>query len=151
METTEARKAPKLRGADRFQAADFVIGRYAAKVPSGTTLEDVLHPQYFENHFDRMRTGMEIVVLSDDFALDARLRVLSMTKTTASMRVLDVHAGGSADVKAPGIGDDEIYVKYAGPNHKWRVMHGKTVVEFGFATEQDAEVARQVYLATIRE
>lgn len=82
-------KTPKLGGRDRFQPADFSIQRFAAKVPSDTTLEDVLHPEYFGNHLDKMKPGMEITVLSDDNKLDVRLRVLSVTKTTATIRVLD--------------------------------------------------------------
>ncbi|AXV15118.1 hypothetical protein CYG48_05035 [Neorhizobium sp. SOG26] len=82
-------KVPKLGGGDRFQPADFSIQRFAAKVPVGTTLEDVMNPEYFSNHLDRMKPGMEITVLSEDNTLDVRLRVLSITKTTATLRVLD--------------------------------------------------------------
>lgn len=82
-------KTLKLGGRDRFQPADFSIQRFAAKVPAGTTLKDVLHPEYFGNHLDKMKQGMEITILSDDNKLDARLRVLSVTSSTASLRVLD--------------------------------------------------------------
>lgn len=140
-------KYTKLRGTDRFQAADFLIGRYAAKVPAGTTLQEVLHPLYFENHFDRMRAGMEIAVLSDDFSLDVRLRVLTLTKTSAKFRVLDIYAGEQAE--APHVEDNEVKVTWGGPNHKHRVMHGKEIVKFGFATSEEAEEFKTEYLAKI--
>ena len=82
-------KTPKLGGRDRFQPADFSIQRFAAKVPAEITLKDVLHPEFFSNHLDKMKSGMEITVLSDDNKLDVRLRVLSVTSSTASLRVLD--------------------------------------------------------------
>lgn len=98
-------KTPKLAGKDRFQQSDFSIARFAAKVPNGITLDDVMNPEFFSNHLDRMKPGMEITVLSDDFQLDARLRVLTVEKTTASLRVLDDYSGAketnSKPAKAP--------------------------------------------------
>lgn len=68
-------KTPKLGGRDRFQPADFSIQRFAAKVPAEITLKDVLHPEFFSNHLDKMKPGMEITVLSDDNKLDVRLGI----------------------------------------------------------------------------
>lgn len=145
---TPLTKTQKLVGSDRFQQADFIIGRYAAKVPAGTTLEDVLHPQYFENHLDRMRSLMEITVVSDDASLDVRLRVLTVTKTTAKLRVLDVYSG-NADAEPAKIEQDAVTTAWAGPNHKWRVMHGKNIIETGFTTEEEAKAAAARYVASI--
>ncbi|MQY48193.1 hypothetical protein GAO09_19340 [Rhizobiales bacterium RZME27] len=94
-------KTPKLGGNTRFQPSDFSIQRFAAKVSNDTTLEDILHPEFFSNHLDRMKPGMEITVLSDDFQLDARLRVLTVEKTTASLRVLDDYSGAKETNSKP--------------------------------------------------
>lgn len=94
-------KTPKLAGKDRFQQSDFSIARFAAKVPNGITLDDVMNPEFFSNHLDRMKPGMEITVLSDDFQLDARLRVLTVEKTTASLRVLDDYSGAKETNSKP--------------------------------------------------
>lgn len=134
---------PKLSGG-RFQQADYSIGRYAAMVPAQTTLSDVLHPEYFQNHLSSLRAGMEVAVLSDDFALDCRLRVLTVTKTTAKFRTLDVYAGGKEEnVKPAEI--TGIKVGWGGPNHKFRYMHAGQVIEFGFATEQEAQEKADAY------
>lgn len=138
---------PKLSGG-RFQPADFSIGRYAAMVPAQTTLSDVLHPEYFQNHLASLRPGMEVSVLSDDFALDCRLRVLTVTKTTVKFRTLDVHAGERAEPKPAEI--TEVKVGFGGPNHKWRFVHAGQVIKFGFATEAEAQVAADEYLETLK-
>ena len=133
----------------RFTPSDYMIGRYSASVPTGTTLQDVLHPEYFGNCLDKMRAGMEISVLSEDMALDARLRVLTTSKTTAKLRVLDVYAGGGVDAndtEIPKITLDNIEVTWGGPNHKWRFLHSGSVVEHGFATEGEAQEAAQAYV-----
>jgi hypothetical protein len=128
----------------QFMPADYAFPRYAASVPIGTTLEDVLQPDFFGNCIATMRRGMEISVMSEDFSLDVRLRVLSTSKTTAKLRVLDIYAGAGADAKdteIPKVKPDSIEVTWGGPNHKWRFLHGGSVVEHGFATEGEAEEA----------
>jgi hypothetical protein len=138
---------PKLKGDDRFAQSDYKIGRYAARVPSGTTLAEVLHPEYFQNHLARIREGMEINVLSDDFSLDCDLRVLTVTKTTAKMRVIRNYSEASAPkVKAA---PSEVEVGWAGPNHKWRFVHAGQVIEHGFSTEEEARSAADKYTAKI--
>lgn len=141
-------KKQKLVGSDRFQPSDFLIGRYTAKVPAGTTLEEVLHPQYFENHLSRMRSLMEITVISDDGSLDARLRVLTITKTTAKLRVLDVYSGEEPAVQQR-VDSGDVVAGWGGPNHKWRVMHGKNIIDTGFATEEEAKARAAEYLSSI--
>lgn len=133
----------------RFHPADYKIGRYTADVPTGTTLKDVLHPEYFGNCLDRMRPGMELIILSEDFALDVRLRVLTTSKTTAKLRVLDVYAGDGVDAsetEIPKLTGDNVEVNWGGPNHKWRFVHASRVVEYGFATEGEAKEAAQAYI-----
>lgn len=137
----------KLKGDDRFNQSDYVIGRYAAKVPTGTTLEEAMHPEYFQNHLARIRPGMVINVLSDDFALDCDLRVLTVTKTTAKMRVMRNYSEATAPkVKAA---PSDVEVGWAGPNHKWRFVHAGQVIEHGFATEDEAKAAAAKYSAKI--
>lgn len=156
-------KIPKLGGGYRFQPADFTIQRFAAIVPAETTLEDVLHPEYFANHIDRMKSGMEITVLSEDNSLDLLLRVLSVTKTTASVRVLaDYSKADETNARKPAskaekadepngneggkLSLDALKVGHGGPHHKWRFIHGDKVVEHGFASEADARAAAEAYV-----
>lgn len=145
-------QATKLAG-HRFAQADYAIHRYAANAPVGTTIADVLHPEFFANCLDRIRPGMEITVLSEDFKLDARFRVLSTSKTTAKLRLMDAYAGDSADQSAGGDGNVELAaldVNWGGPNHKWRFLHAGTIIEHGFATEGEARDAADKYLAEIQ-
>lgn len=148
MTTTEKPKAVKL-AAGRFQQADYSIGRYAARPPSGTTLEDVLHPEYFQNELNVLKAGYLINVLSDDFTLDCDLRVLTVTKTTAKVRVLRLHREEEAIQTAADV--SEATVSWGGPNHKWRFLHNGVVIEHGFATEAEAKDAAAKYLELPKE
>jgi hypothetical protein len=135
-------------GGNRFNQSDYLIGRYAAKVPVGTSLDDVLHPEYWQNHLSSLRPGMEINVLSDDLALDCDLRVLTVTKTTAKMRATRVYSNkGEPKVAAPKLSGIE--VGWGGPNHKWRFVHAGDVIQHGFGTEDEAKAAASEYEARI--
>jgi hypothetical protein len=137
-------------GGNRFNQSDYLIGRYAARVPVGTTLEDILHPEFWQNHLSSLRPGMEINVLGDDLALDCDLRVLTVTKTTAKMRLLRMFDdAGTPKVRPAEISGVEL--KWAGPNHKWRFAHAGEVIEHGFATEEEAAEAAAKYMAKIAQ
>lgn len=134
----------------RFTPADYVFHRYAASVPVGTTLQDILHPEYFGNCLSHMRPGMEILVLSEDFELDVRLRVISTSKTTAKLRTLEVYSGGGVEANetaVPKVTMDGIVVNHGGPHHKWRFLHNGAVVEHGFVTQGEAQEAAEKYVA----
>lgn len=140
-------KPVKLAGG-RFLASDFIIGRYAAKVPAGTTLKDVMHPEYFQNELNVLKQGMVINILSEDFELDCDLRVLTVSKTTAKLRLLRLHRPEKAiETKAADISD--AVVSWGGPNHKWRFLHNGTVIDHGFATEDEAKDAAAKYIAKV--
>lgn len=141
-------KIAKLAGG-RFLQADYSIGRYAARPPSGTTLEDVLHPEYFQNELNVLRPGMRIEVLSDDFKLDCDLRVLTVSKTTATVRLLRLQEDDSANKVETGNLSD-VKVGFGGPNHKWRYIHAGSVIEHGFSTEAEAQAAADKYAASLK-
>lgn len=149
MTDEQSAKAAKLPGG-RFMQADYIIGRYAAKPPTGTTLKDVLHPEYFQNELNVLRPGMRIDVLSDDFALDCELRVLTVTKTTAKCRLLRVYSDSDAPKVEPDAISD-IDVNWGGPNHKWRFIHNGTVIEYGFATQDEALEAAAAYEKKLKD
>lgn len=141
-------KAQKLAG-HRFAQADYAIGRYAATVPAETTLEDVTHPEYFGNHLNLFRAGMTIQVLSDDHVLDCDLRVLTVTKTSAKVRVLRIF-----DPKtAPRVKDAEItapVIDHGGPIHKWRFIHNGEIIQTGFETKDAATRAAEKHIELLK-
>lgn len=132
-------------GGGRMKLADFAIPRHVVIVPAGTKMADVVQPQYFQNYFDKFQVNMELTILSEDNALDARVRVMSFDRLKASLRVLDVYCAPDVD-DADGIEEtpaepiDGLYIKWGGPNAKFRVVdNNNEVIESGFATKEAAE------------
>lgn len=148
MTVNQMTQVTKLAG-HRFAQADYAIGRYAATVPSETTLEEVTHPEFFANHVSVFRPGMTIDVLSDDHKLDCTLRVLSVTKTSAAVRVIRLFD----EATAPKVASGDIsppQISFGGPHHKWRFLHGGNVIQTGFDTKEAAEKAAEKYIELMK-
>lgn len=130
----------------RFSQADYEIGRYAARPPSETTVEDVLHPQFFANHISALKVGMTITVLSDDLKLDCDVRVESVTKTTARVRLLRLYdPSQTSALQVSGVEIKRPEVSNGGPKHKWRFIHDGEVVQHGFDSQAEAQIAADKY------
>lgn len=138
----------KLAG-HRFAQADYSLGRYAAIVPAETTLEDVTHPEYFNNHLYAFRPGMTIDVLSDDHKLDCTLRVLSITKTSARVRVIRFFDEATAPkVEAGDVSPPK--VSNGGAAQKWRFAHDGKIIQSGFDSKDEAEKAATKYFELMK-
>ena len=115
-----------------------------AEVPEGTTLEDVLTPEYWANHTQRLKRGAVIEILAEDNSLDCEVRVLKVGQTYAHVRLLRVYteqAGKRSDQKI----HEDVKVDYGGKQDRWRVMHRGEVVTAGLETKVEAEKAAEDY------
>lgn len=125
-----------------LKPADYVIPRFALTAENGTTLEDLMKPDAWQNYSDKLTVGTEVIALSPDMSLDVSLRVLSVDRLRCNMRVLHVNA-------APDDGDfagevsqkiDGLSVKSGGRNGGWNVVSSGEILE-RFGTKAEA-VAR---------
>ncbi|WP_333846873.1 hypothetical protein [Phaeobacter italicus] len=152
--TEQAKKHIRKLGGGRSEPADYKIARMALWPEAGTTLKEIMHPQYFANYLNSFREGMELSILSDCKELDVRLRVLAFDNFQAHIRILNVYAAPDADEyfdeleEGSGptneIGEDGLpeglEVTWGGA-HKWRVVNkaSKEVMEYGFTSKAMAE------------
>jgi hypothetical protein len=115
-----------------------------AEPPAGTTLEDVLNPEYWANHTQRLKRGAVIEVLSEDSLLDCDLRVLKVGPTYAHVRLLRNYVE-SASVSAPSVLHEDVKVSFGGKQDRWRIIHRDAVVQSGMETKAEAEKAAEEY------
>lgn len=120
-----------------------------AKVPPGTTLEDVTEPTYWANHAFRLKPGAVIEVIAEDSSLDCELRVLEIGATYAKVRVLRNYVDVAVTRKAPNEAIEEVSVDYGGKSDRWRVVHRGEVIKSGLSTEADANKAAEEYRSKI--
>jgi len=115
-----------------------------AEVPAGTTLEDVLMPEFWANHTARLKRGAVIEVLAEDNSLDCELRVLKVGQTFANVRLLR-HYAGDDTARQPVKIQEDVKVDYGGKQDRWRVIHRGEVVSSGLETKAEAEKAAEDY------
>ena len=140
-------------GAERLMSHDHTVRRLAAKVPNGTKLSDIMHPEYFQNYIHLLSWGTQIAVLSEDLKLDCVLRVVGHDQTTVMVRLLHVFEAldmpedaKKADIPtrvAETVSKDvaptsDYKVEWAGKD-KWRITHAGKVLEKGMISEEVAK------------
>jgi hypothetical protein len=135
----------------RFQEASYKINIFAAEIDAGTSVEDIMQPEYWANIASRLRPhgGDEIIAVCDDLSFRAHLFVVSAGRTWAKVCLIGepliLHAKESPEIQ---VADGEFAVKWAGPHDKWRVIRtvDKEVITKGHATRDAAEAAVKEYL-----
>lgn len=121
-----------------------------AKVPPGTTIDDVTTPSYWANHAFRLKPGAVIEVIAEDNSLDCDLRVLEIGQTFAKVRVIRNFVEPAAAKKAaPKDTPEGIAVDYGGKQDRWRVVHRGEVIKSGLPTEAEANRAAEEYRSKI--
>jgi hypothetical protein len=138
----------KKLGGGRMKAADYEFPRKAARVPVGTTLEDVTSPGFWQN-YPNEEVGTELTVVADDFSLDVRLRILDIDPLRTHVRVLDVYAAPDADTFDGEVSQEVegLSVKWGGRHGKWRVIKDGDVLEGPFNTKEEAEERMEMLAA----
>lgn len=131
----------KLSGG-RMKPADYTIPRHAARVPVGTTLNDILAPEYFLNYAGKMEEGAEISVVADDYSLDVRVRALQVSPIRIVLRVLDVYAKPDEDGDAT-TAVEGIQVKYRG-RAQWSILKDGEVIQDKITTKEEAQELSEV-------
>lgn len=135
------KQAKKLAGGLMDQA-DFVMRRYAAKIPVSHTLEDIEHPEYFLHHVDTLalarRDGpVKLEVISDDCSIHAEYLVLEATRGSVRLRRMALYhdGGGSSETNAKKVDrkdpDEDarrFQEKWGGPKAKWRILENGEIV-----------------------
>lgn len=145
-----AKAKPQL-GANRLKQTAYENNMWTVYPEKGTTVEDMLVPDYWAHVGLQLRPYDEIRVCSEDRSFYARLLVVSSDRLWAKTVVLESHALSSAASKeAAGI-FDQFKVEHAGPHHKWRVVRIKDsevlVKELG--TKDEAEGWLKQYVKVI--
>lgn len=105
-------------------------------------VEDLLKPDFWAHIAQRIEAHSIIEVVSEDGNEYARLFVRDAGKLFVKVSILEhkvFHESKEQDDK------DSLKVKWRGPNAKFCLVQGDTVIEKGFALKEDAEKAKEKY------
>lgn len=124
-----------------FLGADFARQVFYATPAAGTTIDDVMQPDYWAHVARRMNPRDIVEVVPEDGSFYARLFVLNSDKLWAKMAKLE-HVSFGEGKKPETAKSDLFEAKYAGPSAKWRVHNksdGSLVANDSFQTRDEAE------------
>jgi hypothetical protein len=142
-----------LRGS-RFGLREEKINQFAVNADAGTTIDDILKPEYWGNVARHLRTGGgdEIIVVCDDMSFRAHLWVVSAGHTYANVRLIGEPLMAQAqEAKEIQIHESNVFVQWRGPHALWSVMRreengSKTMLREKLATRDIAETEAKEYL-----
>jgi len=129
----------------RIQEASFCETGWRAVVNGGVTLDEILHPLFWAHVAHRLKPHDRISVVTDDNAFWYDLLVISTGKERAYVTPLNAVDINAAMDRIEGIGGaipaslTSATVAWKGPQAKYCVLHGETVVQSKFATKAEAQ------------
>ena len=138
----------------RFKPRDFATKDFVIMPETGTTIEDIMRPEYFCHVAKQLAIGNKIEVIADDMSFYARLLVVGVTNLSAKVFVLEYHDLADAEKSAsvPGLVTSEDYeIVFRGVHSKWSVVQkdgGKVLFE-GLDDRRSAERELVGYLKTL--
>lgn len=147
---------PSLRPG-RFGLAEHKINHFAVNADAGTTVDDILKPEYWANVAMHLRPtgGDEITVICDDMSFRAHLWVVNAGHTYANVRLIGEPIVLSAqEAREITIHDSNVFVQWRGPHAMWSVMRreedgSKVMLREKLASRDIAETEAKEYLKVI--
>lgn len=136
----------------KFNSAEFRRNEWFAAPEAGTTLEQILDPDFWSHVSGRVKPLDIIEVLPEDASFYARLMVTSCSRIHAKVVVLYHKSLVDAGVAEPTPDDAGQYeVKWLGPSGKFGVLRTKDkhTVKSGFSTKPEAEIYLQDYVKAL--
>lgn len=132
-----ARKIPAVLD-NRLQGAEFVKVDWCLSAEAGTTIEDILRPEYWAHVATKLRPDAKICVYTEDRAFYAELIVLQVSRVDARVAMI-LHKDLTDDLRAIDMGNGaarEYEVKWGSPASKYRVIRksDKEVICSGLAS-----------------
>jgi hypothetical protein len=125
----------------RIDRADFARSEYFLAAPPGTTVDDVIDPDFWVHVARRLKVNdrIEIVALDGSFDMEVRITSIDPRGLWAHVRPLRVAEGRFAVPEASGAYPDKdgYTVEWGGP-HRWRIVRGNDVVARDFPDQAAA-------------
>lgn len=130
----------KKLGESNFRPAEFVTRRWSVTLEDSTPYERLFDSDYWSHVAKKMQIGDIVEVHAENRTWFTELYVVYAHRQAA--KVVELRKVGLAS--APEIEDipSPFSVKWRGPNGKWAVMRGNDVMQSGFVSVEEAEIAK---------
>lgn len=134
------KKRPKMLAESKFALASYATNRWAVTLEHGVQYERVFEPDFWSNVARKMRIGDIVELHSEDTSFFAELYVVAAHRLAAKLvEVRRVELAPAVQVSAD---PSPLTVKFRGPHARYCLMRGENVVQAGYQTAEDAEMAK---------
>lgn len=152
-----ATKETEEKGIARIQpmhlkGVEYISRDMSAMVEPNTTLEEVMHPEYWTHVAPRLREWGIIHCRWKDKTRYATLMVIETGQTWAKTRlIMDKQFEAPSDPKVQDVEIKGYKIQFI-PNQGFRVTHKEkgTILQQGLATKVDAELFLERYIADLK-
>lgn len=131
---------PKMLAESNFRLASYATNRWSITLPAEAPFDRMFEPDFWSNVARKMRIGDIVEAHAEDTTWFAELYVVAAHRLAAKVTLLRKVDLAGADEIAPV--PSSLIVKYRGPANRYCIMRGNEVVQSGFQTAEEAELAR---------
>lgn len=134
------RPKPKMLAESNFKQAAYRTNRWSVTLPVEVPFDRVFDTDYWSHVARNIRIGDIIEVHAEDTTFFAELYVVAAHRLAAKvvlLRKVDL-VGKNEIAPLPSV----LSVKYRGPANRYCIMRGAEVVQSGFQTVEEAELAK---------
>tara|TARA_R110002074_G_C12558458_1_gene667619 strand:- start:17676 stop:18137 length:462 start_codon:yes stop_codon:yes gene_type:complete len=131
-------KGPRPIHPTRFRQAEGAFNIWSVVPDEGTSLDDVMTPDYWAHNAHLMRPNDRILVDAEDGSWTATLFVRSVTRLSALVALISKTEFAAVDASSV---EDDFIAKWKGPINKWSVVKASdhaAILQNGFEAKDDA-------------
>lgn len=137
----EVRKAsPRMLSESKFSLASYATNDWSVTLEQSIPYERLFEPDFWSHVARKMRIGDIVRVHSEDTTFYAELYVVAAHRLAA--KVVEMRRVDLAPALQVSADASPLTVKFRGPHARYCLMRGEHVVQAGFQTAEDAEIAK---------
>lgn len=137
----EPPKPPVKRLAEsKFSLSTYATNRWSVTLEHGVSYERVFDPDYWSNVARKMRIGDIVELHAEDTTFFAELYVVAAHRLAA--KLVELRRFDLAPAVQVAADTSPLTVKYRGPHNRYCLMRGENIVQSGYQTAEEAELAK---------
>lgn len=130
----------KMLSEGNFRLAQYVTNRWSVTLDDATPYDRLFDTDYWSHVARKLQIGDIVEVHAENGTWFAELYVVSAHRLAA--KVVELRKVGLATAPESETVASPFSVKWRGPNGKWAIMRGNDVMQSGFASMEEAEIAK---------
>lgn len=131
---------PKMLAESKFALASYSTNRWSVTLEFGVPYDRVFEPDFWSNVARKMRIGDIVELHAEDTSFFAELYVVAAHRLAA--KVVELRRFDLAPAVQVATDPSPLTVKFRGPHARYCLMRGENVVQSGFQTAEEAELAK---------